>query len=544
MQTLPPPLTIGPDWWRGAVIYQIYPRSFFDSNGDGVGDLSGIRAKLGAIAALGVDALWISPFFKSPMEDFGYDVSNYCDVDPLFGTLDDFRALLAEAHALGLKILIDLVVSHTSARHAWFEESRKDRCNPKADWYVWADPTPTGNPPNNWMSLFGGGAWEWEPSRRQYYLHNFLKSQPDLNFHNPEVQNAVLDTARFWLDMGVDGFRLDVVNFYFHDALLRDNPPAPSDAVANTVQASNPYALQDHIYDKQRPENLVFLERFRALLDQYPGATTVGELGVDRDVARATEDYTLAGKRLHQVYSFELMTKDIDAAYIRKVVEEMERGVPTGWVSWAISNHDFARVISRWNYGDQPDMAAPMLLALVASLRGSPCLYQGEELGLTEANVAYEDIQDPYGRAFWPDFKGRDGCRTPYPWDRSAANAGFSDARPWLPVPPEHTARAYDVQDRDDGSALNRIRRFLHWRRGQRTLIEGTIAFDAGSDGLLSFRRAFEGKTLFCVFNLDRTARTFVAPPGFSLERASGFEAPSEGGVFTLPGASALFLKG
>ena len=536
---------VDPEWWRGAVIYQIYPRSFLDTNGDGVGDLDGVTRKLDAIADLGVDAIWISPFFKSPMEDFGYDVSDYRDVDPLFGDLDAFRRLLAEAHARGLRVLIDLVVSHTSHQHAWFQESRADRSNPKADWYVWADPTPTGNPPNNWLSLFGGSAWEWEPHRRQYYLHNFLKTQPDLNFHNPEVQDAVLDTAKFWLDLGVDGFRLDVVNFYFHDALLRDNPPARADVSPLTVQRSNPYAMQDHLYDKHRPENLVFLERFRALLDAYPGATTVGEMGVDRDVAAATEAYTLADRRLHQVYSFELMTPILSAAHIRQVVRGMEAEVRTGWVSWAVSNHDFARIVSRWGLADRARDAAPLLIALLASLRGSPCLYQGEELGLTEAEIAFDDLQDPYGRAFWPEFKGRDGCRTPYPWRHDQPHGGFSPARPWLPVPPEHRAAAHDLQAADAGSALSRVRRFLHWRRTRPELIKGDFRM-LGTDGpVVTFERRLGAARTLCAFNLDRgPQRLPLAGLGpLAVDAASGFDAEAGEGELRLPGLGAAFCR-
>ena len=261
------------------MIYQIYPRSFLDTDGDGVGDLPGILARLDYIAALGVDAIWISPFFKSPMADFGYDIADYRDVDPLFGTLDDFDRLLEKAHALGLKVMIDQVLSHCSDQHAWFRESRASRDNPKADWFVWADAKPDGSPPNNWLSLFGGVAWQWEPRRGQYYLHNFLPSQPDLNFHNPEVQAATLDNVKFWLDRGVDGLRLDAINFCFHDTLLRDNPPKPKDKrVGRGFSPDNPYAYQYHWYNNTRPENLPFLESLRALLDRYPGATTLGEI--------------------------------------------------------------------------------------------------------------------------------------------------------------------------------------------------------------------------------------------------------------------------
>ena len=281
-------------WWRGAVIYQIYPRSFLDSNGDGVGDLPGIIAKLDYIAGLGVDAIWISPFFKSPMADFGYDIADYRAVDPLFGSLVDFDRLLEKAHGLGLKVMIDQVLSHSSIAHVWFQESRQDRSNPKADWYVWADPREDGTPPNNWLSLFGGVAWQWEPRREQYYLHNFLVDQPDLNFHNAEVQQATLDNVRFWLDRGVDGFRLDAINFCFHDAQLRDNPAKPADKrVGRGFSADNPYAYQYHYFNNTQPENLAFLERLRGLLDLYPNAVSLGEISSEDSLATTAEYLSL-----------------------------------------------------------------------------------------------------------------------------------------------------------------------------------------------------------------------------------------------------------
>lgn len=269
------------DWWKGAVIYQVYPRSFQDTTGDGYGDLAGVTKRLPYIASLGVDAIWLSPFFTSPMADMGYDVSDYCNVDPMFGTLADFDALMAEAHRLGLKVIIDQVISHTSDKHPWFVDSRASRINSKADWYVWANPKPDGTAPTNWLSVFGGPAWEWDGVRKQYYMHSFLASQPDLNFHNPEVQDAVLETVRFWLERGVDGFRLDTVNHYFHDKLLRDNPPLVDDeSFGLDASDVNPYGMQDHLYDKTRPENVAFLKRFRALLDDYEGRATVGEVGM------------------------------------------------------------------------------------------------------------------------------------------------------------------------------------------------------------------------------------------------------------------------
>ena len=277
------------DWWRGAVIYQIYPRSFQDSSGNGIGDLAGITRRLGHVASLGADAIWLSPIFPSPMADMGYDVSDYTGIDPLFGSLADFDRLLDEAHALGLKVIIDQVLSHTSDQHPWFAESRQSRVNPRADWYVWADPLPDGTPPNNWASVFGGPAWEWDPRRRQYYLHNFLAAQPDLNFHTPAVQDALIDAMRFWLDRGVDGFRLDTVNFYFHDAKLRPNPPEPRDEV---LPAINPYDMQDHVHSKSRPENIAFLQRIRQLTDSYPNRAMVGEVGEGRRAVEVMAAYT------------------------------------------------------------------------------------------------------------------------------------------------------------------------------------------------------------------------------------------------------------
>ncbi|WP_406664688.1 alpha-glucosidase family protein [Gallaecimonas sp. GXIMD1310] len=488
-------------WWRGAVIYQIYPRSFQDTNGDGVGDLPGIINKLDYIASLGVDAIWISPFFKSPMADFGYDIADYRDVDPLFGTLDDFDKLLAGAHARGIKVMIDQVLSHTSVDHDWFKESRESRDNPKADWYVWADAKDDGSPPNNWMSLFGGVAWQWEPRRGQYYLHNFLTSQPDLNFHNPEVQQAALDNVQFWLDRGVDGFRLDAINFCFHDQQLRDNPAKPKEKrVGRGFSPDNPYAFQYHWYNNTQPENLPFLERLRALTDQYPGATTLGEISAEDSLA-TTAEYTEAG-RLHMGYSFELLVDDFSAEYIRNTVQGLEDKMTHGWPCWAISNHDVKRAVSRWGGEQAPAHMANMLSAMVCSLRGSVCVYQGEELGLAEAEVAFEDLQDPYGITFWPEYKGRDGCRTPMPWQNSE-HGGFSDTRPWLPVPAAHLPKAVAEQENSDNSVLNGFRRFMAWRKNQPALLTGDIHFLNTPEPVLAFTRALDGQQILVAFNLS-----------------------------------------
>ncbi|MDX1598941.1 MAG: alpha-glucosidase family protein [Marinobacter sp.] len=501
-----------PDWWRGAVIYQVYPRSFYDSNGDGIGDLPGVTAKLDYIASLNVDGIWLSPFFTSPMKDFGYDVADYRDVDPIFGTLEDFDTLIAEAHKRGLKIMIDQVLSHSSDQHPWFVESRASRDNPKADWYVWADPKDDGTEPNNWLSVFGGPAWAWDSRRKQYYLHNFLASQPDLNFHNPEVQDQVLSDVQFWLDRGVDGFRLDAINFCFHDRKLRDNPPSVSVAEGSIgVRQENPYAYQYHKYDKTQPENLDFLRRLRALLDQYPGTTTVGEIGDDHSL-QTMADYTSGGDKLHMAYSFDLLTEQHGANFFRKTINTIEDKLTDGWPCWAIGNHDVTRVTTRWNARTDQQLKAYMTMLL--TLRGSVCIYQGEELGLPEAELAYEDLVDPYGINFWPEYKGRDGCRTPMLWHDQKAHGGFSDVQPWLPVYENHYSAAVALQDEDEQSVLEAYRSFLGWRRNQPVLLKGDIKFHKSPEDTLLYSRSYEGETLFIALNLSDNPVTIHLPSG------------------------------
>ncbi|QFU09181.1 Oligo-1,6-glucosidase [Rhodobacteraceae bacterium THAF1] len=500
-----------PDWWRGAVIYQVYPRSFQDTNNDGIGDLSGIIHRMEYLSKLGVDAIWISPFFKSPMLDFGYDISGFRDVDPMFGSMGDFDALIERAHSLGIKILIDLVLSHTSMEHRWFRESRTSRDNPKADWYVWADPKPDGSPPNNWLSIFGGSAWEWEGERMQYYLHNFLIEQPDLNFHNPDVQDELLNIARFWLDRGVDGFRLDVVNFYFHDAQLRDNPALkPEDRNDNTAPAVNPYNFQDHLYSKTQPENLAFLERLRGVMDEYPAITSVGEIGESQRGMETQNAYTSNG-RLHMAYDFDfLSTVYPSGGRIRQVLEKFDRIVTEGWACWAFSNHDVVRHATRF---DLNVSQRKLYAAILMTLKGTVCLYQGEELGFTEAYVGYEDLQDPYGKRFWPKFKGRDGCRTPIAWNRDH-HGGFSDVRPWLPVALEHVENAASSQERDPGSVLSFYRAFIAFRRTQPALAKGDLKVLEADDDRLIFRREHDGQTVWVAFNLTDSDMTVALPDG------------------------------
>ncbi|MDP2634853.1 MULTISPECIES: alpha-glucosidase family protein [unclassified Pseudoalteromonas] len=532
-------------WYKGAVIYQVYPRSFQDTNGDGIGDLKGIISRIDYIKSLGVDAIWISPFFKSPMKDFGYDISDYRDIDPLFGDLNDFDELIAQAHQRDIKIIIDQVLSHTSDQHQWFLDSREDKNNDKSDWYVWADSKPDGTQPNNWLSIFGGPAWQWEPRRGQYYLHNFLTEQPDLNFHNPDVRKAVLDNVEFWLKKGVDGFRLDAINFCYHDAQLRDNPAKPPEKrQGRGFSEDNPYAFQYHDYNNTQPENISFMQDIRALLNKYPGTVSLGEISSEDSLATMAQ-YTAGGDKLHMGYSFELLTNDYSSEYIRTTVKTLEERMTEGWPCWAFSNHDVERVASRWSSDNSINPSqCKMLSALLASLRGSVCMYQGEELGLGEANVAFEDLQDPYGITFWPNFKGRDGCRTPMPWHNdNCEQAGFSTTKPWLPVDANHKRQAVNEQDTNADSILNAFREFMAWRKTQVVLLEGDIEFIDTPEPVLAFYRRLEGKTMLCVFNLAASTETLTLSNTIinSHEQLSHHNATVTDKRLTLPGFGCFY---
>jgi alpha-glucosidase len=454
------------------------------------------------VASLGVDAVWLSPFFTSPMKDFGYDVSDYCDVDPVFGVLADFDHLVARAHALGLKVIIDQIYSHTSDRHPWFLESRTDRANPKADWYVWADAKPDGTPPSNWQSVFGGPAWQWDARRRQYYLHNFLIEQPDLNVHNPVVQDALLDCARFWLERGVDGFRLDAINFSMHDPRLRDNPPAPPDGKPRTRSCD--YQLPLH--SRSHADIPQFLERIRALVDRYGDRFTVAEVG-GADVEPIMRLYTEGERRLNSAYGFNFLYADtLTPALVRSALEAWPDMRDTGWPSWAFSNHDAPRAVSRWAKPEDRVQFARLALLLLISLRGNIFLYQGEELALPQAHIGFEDLKDPEAIANWPSTLGRDGARTPMPWTSAAAHAGFSAGRPWLPIPTEHLALAVDRQESDPGSQLALTRRLLALRKRSDALRTGSMRVVEASKALLAFERKGATGHLLCAFNLGLDA--------------------------------------
>jgi len=533
------------DWWRGAVIYQIYPRSFQDHDGDGIGDLVGITQRLDYIADLGVDAIWISPFFTSPMKDFGYDVSNYRDVDPIFGNLEDFDRLIEKAHGLGLKVILDQVISHSSDQHPWFQESRQSLINERADWYVWADPRPDGTPPNNWLSIFGGSAWHWDPRRKQYYLHNFLASQPDLNFHNRDVQDALLSEMRFWLERGVDGFRLDTVNFYFHAESLRCNPPvAPENYNSSIAPDVNPYNLQDHRYDKSQPENLDFLKRLRSLLNEYPNTTSVGEVGDAQRQLEVMAQYTSGHDKLHMAYTFDFLGGSFDVSNFRSSITAAHEVAKDGWQCLAFSNHDVTRHISRWCRHGNEDKFARLTAMMLLTMRGSVCIYQGEELGLTEADIAFEDLTDPYGIEFWPNYKGRDGCRTPMVWQAQAHLGGFTTApRSWLPVPADHLLRAVDLQESSvTGSILEFYRAFIRFRKRQPTLIYGEIQLVDAAENILAFVRQAEGQQVLCAFNMSDKDTEFTLPGGAAISDigAPGSIAATGGKTISLPAFTAF----
>lgn len=529
----------GEEWWRGAVIYQVYPRSFQDTTGNGVGDLNGISQRLDHIVSLGVDAIWISPFFKSPMADYGYDVEDYRAIDPMFGSDADFDDLIEKAHQLGLRLLVDLVPCHTSDQHAWFKEARCSQKNPKADWYVFAEAKDDGTPPNNWLSIFGGVAWTWEPRRGQYYLHNFLTSQPQLNWHNPAVRDAMLSEAEFWLKRGVDGFRIDAIDFALHDPALRNNPTRPKDrGIAGGMAEGSPYARQIHIHQKGHPDlPEKALQPLQDLATRYNSAFLLGEMSGDHTAERLAS-YTDGGG-LDAAYTFELLKAERTPVGFRDVVETVERHIGKGWPCYSLGNHD----VPRPSGADSVDLQ-PLLTAILCCLRGTVCFYQGEELGLTEADIPFEDLQDPYGIAFYPSFKGRDGCRTPMPWAGGQPTAGFTKSKPWLPIPDEHRLLAVDVQEADPTSVLHRTRTFLAWRQQQPALRQGNIRFLATDHPVLAFERASATQQLFCYFNLSDQPLAIESPENLDAINGHGFKGHLNKTTITLPPHNAFFGRG
>jgi len=508
------------EWWRGAVIYQIYLRSFQDSNGDGIGDLPGVLRRLDYIASLGVDAVWLSPFYRSPQKDFGYDVSDFRAIQPEMGSFEDFRQLRQAVREKGLKLLIDFVPGHTSEEHPWFQESRSSRDNPKADWYVWADAAPDGTAPNNWISSFGGPAWTWDPRRSQFYFHPFLSCQPALDLTNPAVLEAVLNELGFWLRQGVDGVRLDAVQCITCDPDLRSNPRVSRKGSPILLGGgpANPFARQVHLFDRDVPEALDIFRALRRKVDETDGERVLlGELS-DVDSPVVCEKYTSGRDGLNLTYDYDLINVPSTVKDWRRILVRERETIQAGWTMNVLGNHDATRALS--NFGQwavdlgRGEEMAKLLLVMLVTLRGGACLYQGQELGLTEADIPDDQIVDPWGLHLWPDFKGRDGCRTPMPWESEGRNAGFTAAaRPWLPVPKAHRAAAVDRQERDETSPLSFCRRFLSWRRQMRPLLLGDIRFLDVEDPLLAYERFDQERNLLVALNFSTETRELVGRP-------------------------------
>ncbi len=468
-------------WWQTGIIYQIYPRSFQDSNADGIGDLPGITRRLDYVASLGVKIIWISPIYPSPMADFGYDVSDYTAINPIFGTMVDFDTLLEQAHRRGLKVLLDLVPNHTSDQHPWFLESRSSRDNPKRDWYIWRDPAPDGGPPNNWLSAFGGPAWTYDEKTGQYYNHQFLKEQPDLNYRNPAVLQAMLDVMRFWLDKGVDGFRVDVITMLIKDDQFRDEPPAPH------WNGVDPYFSLEHIYTRNQPEVHDIIRRMRSLLDDYGDRMMVGETYLRNEVL--VQYYGKNLDECHLPFNFQLIRLNWQARVLRQAVDAYEAALPAGaWPNWVLGNHDRPRVASR--VGTAQARVANMLLL---TLRGSPTTYYGEEIGMENVAIPPDRLQDPQAlnQPQIGDIVGRDPERTPMQWD-SGPNAGFTspDVAPWLPLPADYAERNVAVEEQDPDSMLSLYRALSRLRSAEPALHAGDyVSVDAGHEDIFAYMR-------------------------------------------------------
>lgn len=489
------------EWWRTGTIYQIYPRSFQDSNGDGIGDLEGVRCRLYYLEWLGVDAIWLSPFYPSPMRDFGYDVTDHCDVDSVFGSLASFDRLVEDAHARRLKVIVDFIPNHTSIDHPWFHDSRKSRTDPKRDWYIWRDPAPDGGPPNNWLSHFGGGAWTWDARTQQYYYHAYLAEQPDLNWRNPQVRAAMHEAMRFWLRRGVDGFRVDVIWHLMKDAAFRDNPPnpawTPSDPEIDRLLP---------IYSADRPEAQEVVAEMRRVVDEFDDRVLIGEIYLPLERLVAYYGENLRGA--HLPFNFSLLTARWSARELAEMIQAYEAALPAGaWPNWVASNHDRPRVAARVG-AERARLAAMLLL----TLRGTPTLYYGDELGVGHVEIPPERVQDPWEKQEPGIGVGRDPSRTPMQWDASEF-AGFSTSEPWLPLTPDHAARNVAVMRSDDRSLLVLTRRLLHLRREHVTLHSGDWRLTPGADeDVLAYERATDCERMLVALNFsDRASVVSIA---------------------------------
>jgi alpha-glucosidase len=488
-------------WWQRGVIYQVYPRSFQDENGDGIGDLAGITARLHYLRALGVDAAWISPVYPSPMVDFGYDVADYCAIAPVFGTLDDFDRFVTHAHELGLKVLLDFVPNHSSDKHPWFTESRSSRDNPKRDWYLWRDPAPDGGPPNNWLSRMGGSAWEWDRLTGQYYYHAFLREQPDLNWRNADVRTAMDCVLRFWLDRGVDGFRVDVLWLLIKDALFRDNPPNPQ------FKAGEPdHHRQLQTYTEDQPEVHDIVRSMRATLDEYGERVLIGEIYLP--VPQLVSYYGPNGDGANMPFNFQLISAPWNATEIARIVSEYDHALPLhAWPNWVLGNHDNPRVASR--IGARQARVAAMLLL---TLRGTPTLYYGDEIGMADGAIPPDRVQDPAELRQPGIGQGRDPERTPMQWDGSPS-AGFSSGVPWLPISGGDCVNVFD-QDSKASSMLTFYRRLLALRGSEPALAEGAIERVVSSGNVLTYERRLGGDRFFIALNMAGADAPVDVPQG------------------------------
>jgi len=490
------------DWWKCGIVYQVYPRSFQDSNGDGIGDLDGIRARLDHLVSLGVDAAWISPIYPSPMADFGYDISDFCDIDPRFGTLDGFDALVQEAHARELKLILDFVPNHTSERHPWFVQSRSARSDPRRDWYIWRDPAPGGGPPNNWLSNFGGPAWAFDPTTGQYYCHSFLKEQPDLNWRNPEVRAAMYEVLRFWLRRGVDGFRVDVLSQIIKDAQFRDNPPNP-----DFVEGQDPFHRWLMLYNTDLPEVQPIVAEMRRVVDAFSDTRSsrvlIGELYLP--LTRLVAYYGLNAEGVLEgvqlPFNFELIATEWQAARIDRFVRDYEAALPAGaQPNWVLGNHDRPRIASR--VGPQMARLAAMLLL---TLRGTPTLYYGDEIGMTDVPIPADEVQDPFEKNKSGMGLGRDPERTPMQWS-AAEHAGFTTGTPWLRLAADWPTHNVEAQSHDAGSMLALYRRLIALRRAQPALNRGNYEALETEDEVLAYARNGEGQRLMVLLNFGATS--------------------------------------
>ena len=491
------------EWWQTGIIYQVYPRSFMDSNGDGIGDLPGVVARLDYLKWLGADAIWLSPIYPSPMADFGYDVSDYCDIHPLFGTLDDFDILLREAHSRRLKVILDFVPNHTSDQHRWFLESKSSRSNAKRDWYIWRDPAPGGGPPNNWLSNFGGSAWMFDAATGQYYFHAFLKEQPDVNWRNPQLRAAMHAVLRFWLDRGVDGFRVDVIYHILKDDQFRDNPRNPA-----YQSGQNPHHEFLATYTADRPEVHDIIAEMRWVLDDYQDKMMVGEVYLPLE--RLVSYYGQGGQGVHMPFNFQLITLPWNAKTISSAVLNYEKSLPSyGWPNWVLGNHDNPRVATRAGAAQ-----APVAAMLLLTLRGTPTLYYGDEIGMRDVPIPPDAVQDPFEKNVPGMGLGRDPQRTPMQWN-DGPGAGFTTGRPWLPLAEDFRTVNVAAQNEDPRSLLSLYRQLIQLRRAERALtVGGFEPLDAPPD-LIAFVRSDGDRQFLVVLNLAANAASFSTPNRF-----------------------------